>query len=172
MTTARACWTPPVVALSASLLLAATGCGGAPKAPLALPSAGGEVATWPTWVLSAPDQIAVAPPPRRGSSAEKTDTAEFNRLARNPGRRATEIVRRWDQTSATEPWTKLNVAVVSATTIEPPLAARGYALTSVAMYDAVVSAGYWKRRYRRAAPRIRGATLQHAAVDSGYPSDR
>lgn len=111
------------------------------------------------------------PPPRPGSPAHTADTTQLTRVARRPGRRGAEIVRRWNQASATEPWTNLNVAFVSGTNIDPPRAARAYALTSVAMYDAVVSAAYWKHRYRRPAPRAKGAMLQ-PSVDLGYPSDR
>jgi hypothetical protein len=157
--------------LGASLLLTGAGCGSDPKAPSQVRADGAKVETWPTWVLSAPDEIAVPPPPVPGSVAERSDAAELARLAHDPGPRGAAIVRRWDQASATEPWTNLNVAFVSGTNIDPPRAARAYALTSVAMYDAVVAAGYWKRRYRRPAPDVRGAML-HSAAHAGYPSER
>jgi membrane-associated phospholipid phosphatase len=52
----------------------------------------------------------------------------------------------------------------------PPLAARGYALVSVAMYDAVVTTWHWKEVYGRKAPP--GVTrVVPSGPDPSYPSE-
>jgi hypothetical protein len=62
----------------------------------------------------------------------------------------------------------LNLALVSrASHISPPRASRGYALVSVAMYDAVVAAQSWQLRHRRRAPGADGA-----GGSFSYPSDK
>lgn len=105
----------------------AAGCGG-PADRAAAPLSAEAVWTWPTWAISSPSAVPV--PGGRARAAL-----------------AAGSVRRPRERSATAQWTELNLALVSSRgTVDPPRASRGYALVSVAMYDAVVSASYWRHR--------------------------
>ena len=128
-------WTALVVVAA---LVAACGRSHAPRAAAPADAA---PATWPTWVLRSPADVVVPPRPPARSSAARAD-----RLARLRPRPMTRIVRRWAQRPATAPWTELNLTLVSHRRVDPPRAARGYALVSVAMYDAVVAARYRNTR--------------------------
>jgi PAP2 superfamily len=59
--------------------------------------------------------------------------------------------------------------LVSQREKNPPRSSRAYALVSVAMYDAAVSASHWKYRYRRKPPRMR--SLVPRPPDPSYPSE-
>ena len=126
-----------------SLALALVSCGddggGAVKAG-AEPKAG----TWKTWVLSSPAQIAVPEPPE-GSAAD-AETKELEDLAAKRTPEMEKAVGHWGQEPATKPWTDLNVENVTGGIKDPPMSSRGYSLTSVAVYDAVVAAYHWKYR--------------------------
>jgi membrane-associated phospholipid phosphatase len=141
------------VALAVAMLTA--GCGASRAPETAAPPADRAVASWPTWVLRSPADVAPPPPGTGALGARRRDG-----LAHLPPRQAARIVRRWTERPATAPWTELNLALVSHRPVDPPRAARGYALVSVAMYDAVVAARYWDGRYS-AARTTRG----------GYPSE-
>ncbi len=124
--------------------------------------------TWKTWVLSSPSQIAVPAPPE-GSAAD----AERKELKDLAGRRTPEVeeaVAHWGQEPATKPWTDLNVEIVTDGVKDPPLSSRGYALTSVAVYDAVVAAYHWKYEYDRKPP-SGVTTLSPPGPDPSYPSE-
>jgi membrane-associated phospholipid phosphatase len=88
------------------------------------------------WVLPSPTAIPVPPPPADAGHVRRAATAADRAL-----------VRRWSDGGATAPWTSLNLDLVSQTTLTPPRVSRGYALVSVAMYDAVVAARAWQKRY-------------------------
>jgi hypothetical protein len=135
---------PRLLAALAPLALALAGCGSTPHRP-SIPSSDAAAARWSTWVLRAPDQVFVPPPPAHGSPAARSAGAGLARLAA----RSPRLDGRWNRRSATEPWTNLSLQFVAERSIDPPRAARAYALVSVAMYDAVVSREYWEERYGR-----------------------
>ena len=123
---------------------------------------------WRTWVLSSPSQVKVAPPPDGRATDE--ERRELERLAAGRTPEVVEKVRHWNQDPANKPWVDLNLELVAAGVKDPPLASRGYALTNVAIYDAVVSAWHWKEAYDREAP---GgvATLVPTGREPSYPSE-
>ncbi len=90
-------------------------------------------ATWGTWVLDSPAAVRVPPPPANRSA-----------IARREARGV----------SVVGPWIEAALAFVSRRTKDPPASSRAYALLSVAMSDAAVSAAHWQR--------VHG--------DPGYPS--
>jgi membrane-associated phospholipid phosphatase len=163
----------PLVLLAGLLLaLGPAACGGGNDDPaagggaVAEPSAG----TWKTWVLRAPDQITVPPPPAAGSATERAERDELRRLA---AARAPELergAREWEREPAIEPWMKESFELVAARPKDPVGASRAYALLGVAMYDAVVAAWDAKYRYRRKAPGGVEALFVPAA-DPSYPSE-
>ena len=115
-----------------------------------LPSVDDAVTT--TWVLETPSQVVVPPPPAPGSPEAAADSAE---LIRRHGERTPEAeaeIRYAADRPAVTPWIELTLDLVAQHGKNPPLAARSYALVSVAMHDAVVSASHWKAIYDLAPP--------------------
>ncbi|HEX2192709.1 MAG TPA: phosphatase PAP2 family protein [Acidimicrobiales bacterium] len=131
---------------------------------------GGErkAGTWKTWVLSDPDDVRVPEPP----SGEKADAeaAELQRLAAARTPEIEERVKRWNPALAVKPWIDLHLELVAAGVKDPPLASRGYSLTTVAIYDALVAAYHWKYEYERTPP-SGGSTLVPPGPDPSYPSE-
>jgi hypothetical protein len=143
---------PVTIAAWTVLLVVAgivAGCGQSRLPRTAGPPSDAAPATWPTWALRSPADVAVPPPARARSRAARAD-----RLARLRPRQMATIVRRWAERPATAPWTELNLSLVSHRLVDPPRAARGYALVSVAGYNAVAAT-----RYRNA----------RSAADDGTP---
>lgn len=148
-----------VVVAVAALAAGLTGCGdddddasGNSTTTAAGAAAVAEVAGWPTWVLTAADQIEVPAPPAEGSPDRLTELREVEELV---DRRTPEVrarVERWSGPVATEPWTVLNNEYIASRAKDPPMSSRNLAYTHVAMYDAVVAAYHWKGVYDRAAP--------------------
>lgn len=124
---------------------------------------------WKTWVVSSPDGIKVPPPPKAGSEEAKAELDEVRRLADQRTPQVEEQAHKWGDYPITEPWTRLNMQLVAEQSKNPPLAARGYGLVSVAMYDAAVTAWHWKYVYRRDPPT--GSPLLPAGADPSYPSE-
>jgi membrane-associated phospholipid phosphatase len=159
------------VALALVLGMVSTGCrtpireGSNPSAEDRSPAAG-----WSTWVLESPKSVVVPPPPAPGSQESKVDRWRLERLTQDPSIDSDASVESWIAGSPVERWIELNLELVSAGSLDPPSAARGYALTSVAMYDAVVAAWHWKYRYRREGPHVEGALARAGAYPS-YPSE-
>jgi membrane-associated phospholipid phosphatase len=152
------------VMLAGSLSLVACGEDGFDAGAGAEPKAG----TWKTWVLSSSDEIEVPTPP----SGEKADAegAELRRLASERTPEVEERIRRWNPSLALEPWLDLNLELVAAGVKDPPLASRGYSLTTVAIYDALVATYHWKYEYERRPPS--GVTaLVPPGPDPSYPSE-
>lgn len=161
-------WWRPALGLVLVLSLVTTACTHSGRRP---EQAAGdpEVGTWPTWVLTSPAQITVPPPLAPDSTAAHAEVAELRRLVQQRRAGADEL-HRWTESPPTEPWMELSLDLVSGRTIDPPSAARAYALVSVAMYDAAVAAWHWQYRYHRPAPRLEGALAQ-PGPDPSYPSE-
>ena len=124
--------------------------------------------TWKTWVLRSAEEIRVPDPPS-GSQAE-AETAELRGLASERTPEVEERVKRWNPSLAVKPWLDLNLELVAAGVKDPPSASRGYSLTSVAMYDALVATYHWKYEYERRPP-SGVTTLVAPGPDPSYPSE-
>jgi membrane-associated phospholipid phosphatase len=164
-----------IVAVAAVVAVLAAGCSsgssGSPAAKGAVTIAAEPTAgTWKTWVLTSPDQIKVPPPPAAGSARAKAELAEVKNLAAKRTSADVDAAHKWGDYPATEPWTLANMRLVSEKAKNPPLAARGYALVSVAMADAMTEAWHWKEVYHRAPPKG-VSTVLPAAADPSYPSE-
>lgn len=146
------------------------GGGGSEKAAKAKaePTAG----TWKTWVLSSPTEIAVPPPPAAGSAQEKAEDQEIKDLAAKRTPEVKDIVRKWaaEGSPVSTPWVDMNLEFVSAREKDPPLSSRGYALMSVAVYDALVATWHYKYEYNRKAPDV-AERLVEPGPDPSYPSE-
>ncbi|MEW6153860.1 MAG: vanadium-dependent haloperoxidase [Actinomycetota bacterium] len=139
-------------------------------------SAGGQAeptaGAWRTWVLTSPDEIAVPPPPAEGSAAEEAEDAELRDMADGRTTEIVDQVRKWASLGqpVSTPWVEMNLEFISARAKDPPLASRGYALVSTAVYDAVVATWHYKYLYDREAPSV----VDHVVPpgpDPSYPSE-
>lgn len=152
-----------ILAVAASL----TACGTDQK-PKAAPGAELKAGTWKTYVLASPGAIKVPAPPT-GDRA-KAEQDEVSRLANQRTPDVQEAVKHWNQDLALKPWLDLDMELVAHGVKDPPLASRGYSLTSVAIYDAVVAAYHWKYEYNRKGP-TGVSTLTAQSPDPSYPSE-
>ncbi len=129
-----------------------------------------EAGTWATLVLSAPDQVEVPPPPEAGLPDAAAEAEELLELAAQRSPEREQAVARWDQQPVQSPWALAHLQVVAERAKDPLAASRGYALMSVAIYDAVVTTWHWKYVYGRESPT--GVTaLAAPGPDSSYPSE-
>lgn len=169
-----------VTALGLALALLATACASgddavepgdvAPDATAAAITAEPTAGTWKTWVLTAPDQFAVPPPPAAGSPEELAELQEIRDFVPRRTPEIVDIVNRWGQNPVSTPWMEANLEFVSAREKDPPLSSRGYALMSVAVADAVVATWHWKYVYNRPPP---GGVerLADPGPDPSYPNE-
>ncbi len=153
-----------VVAGVVMLVGACTGSGA--DTPKAEPGAG----RWKTWVLSSPSQIGVPPPPKPGSPEARREASELRRLAEERTPRMRDRAHFWGDYPAIEPWIQLNLQLGREGVKNPPRASRGYALVSVAVFDAVVATWHWKYAYDRPGP-PREAAVVDPGPDPSYPSE-
>ena len=161
------------VGMALALGLVAAGCGGGDSddgasGRKAEPAAG----TWKPWLLSSPSEIPVPPPPAKGSDQEKAEDQEIKDLAARRTPEVKDIVRKWaaEGEPVSTPWVEMNLEFVAAREKDPPLSSRGYALMSVAVYDAMVATWHYKYQYNREAPDV-GERLADPGPDPSYPSE-
>ncbi len=161
------------VVMAVAFGLVAAGCSAGDSSD----EAGGQKAepnagTWKTWVLTSPTEIPVPPPPAKGSDQEKAEDAEIRDLAAKRTPEVKDIVRKWAAGGepVSTPWVEMNLEFVAARAKDPPLSSRGYALMSVAVYDAMVATWHYKYQYDRSAPDV-GERLVEPGPDPSYPSE-
>jgi membrane-associated phospholipid phosphatase len=121
-------------------------------------------------VLAHRDRRAAAP--AKGSAQEKAEDQEIKDLAAKRTPEVKDIVRKWaaEGSPVSTPWVEMNLDFVSAREKDPPLSSRGYALMSVAVYDAMVATWHYKYEYNRKAPDV-GERLVEPGPDPSYPSE-
>lgn len=91
-------------------------------------------------------------------------------MARRRNATADQNIRLWDQEPVTKPWLELTMELFKTRSPDPPMSARGQALLSVAVNDAVISAWHWKYVYNRAPPTGVGGSSP-PGPDPSYPSE-
>lgn len=157
-----------VLALTLAFLLTAVACGegDAPQeaSRVAEPDAGG----WKTWVLKAPEEINVPPPPAGRKAAR--ELAEVKRFAEHRTEQMEKRIKFWGGEHPNNRWVDLNIELVSGGTKQPPSASRGYAYTNAAIYDAVVSTWHWKYHYNKEPP-AGVESAERPGPDPSYPSE-
>ncbi len=124
---------------------------------------------WRTWVLPSATSVSVPPPPKDGSPAQRADDAAAVAAVRDRTPEKLKRARDVAGKPAIEPWLEHALSLVSERAKDPPNASRNYALVSVAMHDAAVSAYHFKRVYGRPAPEVEGALER--PDDPSYPSE-
>ena len=106
--------------------------------------AGAPAADWQPWVLSSADQIAV--PARPDPDTPAADSVE--QAFAEPGTAGAEAdneLQEWDRSPA--PWMERAMKFVSLRPKDPPYSSRAYAYLAVGIYDAAISAAYWRERF-------------------------
>ncbi|HEX8647416.1 MAG TPA: vanadium-dependent haloperoxidase [Thermoleophilaceae bacterium] len=154
---------------AAIVLLAAAGCGSDGERIESKP-ADPEAATWDTWVLESPGEIAVPAPPAEGSPEAAADERELERARGERDPAAEREVQKWNGPPAVKPWLELAMRFVANRPKDPPSSSRAYALVSVAMYDATVAAWHWKKVHGREAPAGTDPLVPAGSMPS-YPSE-
>lgn len=152
------------------LAAVAAGCGSGGGEP---PAAAADPATWRTWALRAPGEVAVPAPAAAGTEAAAASERATERLrarAEQPDVRA--AVRRWGASPAIAPWQELAMRFVAQRAKDPPAGSRAYALVGIASHDALVAAAHWQRVHGDPAhPSTRAAIAgaSSAALAHAFP---
>jgi membrane-associated phospholipid phosphatase len=128
--------------------------------------------TWKTWVLNSGSQFRPAPPPAFDSEEEAAQLAQVHDFARTPA--TSYIAFKWSPQSVVDWMDQLRVSAFEyRLDSDPPMAARAYALSAVASYDAMVACfdakyTYWAPRPYQLDPTLT-TVLPHYPHPS-YPS--
>jgi len=127
---------------------------------------------WRTWVLAAPTDVAVPPPPADGSDQADAEEKELKEFVARRTPEIADIVGKWEGVGepVSAPWMEMALEFVSARAKDPPISSRAYALVSVAAYDAMVAAWHYKYQYKRKAPAVVDY-LSDPGPDPSYPSE-
>lgn len=106
---------------------------------------------WRTWRAGDPSAYRPVPPPPADSKETYGEIRELAGLASTRSPSIGLSIADW-QVGTCMRWNELQRSLVIARRTPPPMAARGFALVSVAMYDAMVAAWDAKYAYMRARP--------------------
>lgn len=106
---------------------------------------------WRTWVIADPAAIRPAAPPTSTSQTTADELDELRDRAAARGGPEQANIDFWAAGTCRR-WNEYQRARVAARSVNPPKAARGYAIVSMAMYDAMVAAFDTKYAYLRARP--------------------
>jgi membrane-associated phospholipid phosphatase len=152
----------------ATLILSACS-GGSSKALPAEPTGG----NWTPILLASSNAIRLATPPQAKSPEEQAEINELIEFQKQRTDDTQTTVEFWNA-GASVRWNEIARDLVAKHRTDPPMAARLYALLSVAQYDALVAA--WNNKYfhNRPAPEtvvssLRPLVMVHA--DPVYPSE-
>lgn len=130
--------------------------------------------TWQTWLVTDVPALRPAAPPAFSS---QTQADELAALRARAGARTPAILANIDlwNTGTCKVWNEFQRSLIISRKPAPPAAARGFALVSTAMYDAMVVAYDAKYLYRRARPNaLPGGPVLYGTQESSpsYPSGR
>jgi membrane-associated phospholipid phosphatase len=123
---------------------------------------------WKTWVLSSGSQLKVQSPPGRRISEEEIGV--LKRLSRDRDADAIDLINFWDAGSPSYRWNEFAMDRIIRNNIGNPRAPRILSYLHVAIYDAMVSAWYWKYRHNRLRPSELNRSLTTAVPDPNNPS--
>jgi membrane-associated phospholipid phosphatase len=129
---------------------------------------------WRTWLVTDVTALRAPEPPGAGSATTAAELADLHARAAARDGAATANVDLWNE-GACKQWDELHRALIVLRGGPPPKHARGLALVSVAMYDAMVVAFDSKYEWLRARPNVVDPTLSiHGPQEDSpsYPSAR
>ncbi|MEO7841133.1 MAG: phosphatase PAP2 family protein [Anaerolineales bacterium] len=128
---------------------------------------------WTPILLGSPDAIRLAAPPAANLPEEQTEIEELIEFQKQRTNETQTKVEFWNA-GANVRWNEIARDLVAKHRTVPPMAARLYALLSVAQYDALVAAWNNKYFYNRQAPETVTSRLNPLVVihaDPVYPSE-
>ncbi|WP_119071482.1 phosphatase PAP2 family protein [Aggregatilinea lenta] len=131
-------------------------------------------ASWPTWVLSSPDEIMPPPPPEYGSEQLETEVQELRDIERTL--RTTVFARYWEYGSGAFQGTLVFTEKTSALIWEygldadPVRGALVYTLLNIATYDATAAAFAVKYHYLGIRPFQVDPTFETVIPTPNHPS--
>jgi len=164
--------------------------------PLAATNVDADAGTWRMIVLTGPDQIAVAAPTATTSAAYLAELAAVKSAQANATPAQQRAVAYWSGGGVLR-WNEIERELVARFNLppipradgtypvpdaenpfgepefpfsNPPYAARAYSYVSVAQYEALKAAWYWKYRYNRPAPATLDPGVSTVVPPSGLPS--
>jgi hypothetical protein len=164
-----------------------------PLTPTSLDTGGGN---WKLFVLTNNEQISVAAPASPTSAAYLTELSNVKSALKNQSKSQKSAVKYWSAGSVMR-WHEIMRTLVAKHNVapienpdgtypipsadnpfnypqfpfaNPPYAARAYAYTSVAIYDALVAATHFKMKYNRLAPYHYDATIEPLVPRTDLPS--
>ncbi len=156
--------------------------------------------TWKTWLLTAPDEIALAAPPPTNVPAYTREINEIKSFQASLTDEQRSRMQYWAAGSVLR-WNEIMRTLVAKHNLppyqnedgtypapspanpfaypqfpfsNPPFAARAYAYVAAAQYDALVAGYHYKKLYSRPAPYVVDATLQVMAPKTtlgAYPAE-
>ncbi len=128
-----------------------------------------QMANWRTWVLSSGSQLRPVPPPDYNSTAMAAQVAEVKNFARTTA--SNTAVYYWASAFVYKLWGDvLDQKVFEyGLAANPPRAARAYALSSVAQYDALIACWDSKYTYWEMRPNQLDATMTTVIPTPNFP---
>ncbi|HEV7993177.1 MAG TPA: phosphatase PAP2 family protein [Gemmatimonadaceae bacterium] len=155
-----------------------------------------DAGTWRMIVLTGPDQVAVPAPATTSSAAYVAEVAAVKSAQANATPEQQRAVAYWSGDGVLR-WNEIERELVARYNLppipradgtyplpdaenpfglpefpfsNPPYAARAYSYVSVAQYEALKAAWYWKFRYNRAAPSAADPAIVTVGKATGLPS--
>jgi len=118
------------------------------------PAAPAGPATWTPWIISAPDEFRVGPPPKPRSQVARKELRRIEQLQRHLSKKRLRLIRRWNRDAATLPWTEvaLDMILIHRPGAFPTRSARLFSLLHVGMFDAVVAVSDSRSAFKRNRP--------------------
>ncbi len=123
---------------------------------------------WATWVLTAPDQVPVSPPPEQAVTQQELQ--EMKAMAGDLDAAARDQVAYWDAGAPSYRWIEIALDQFRNKPIANPRILRGMSLMDVAIYDAMVAAWNAKYQYNRIRPSLADPTLAPLVAVPNSPS--
>ncbi|HYF09370.1 MAG TPA: phosphatase PAP2 family protein [Acetobacteraceae bacterium] len=127
-----------------------------------------QLAEWQPWVLRAPDQFRLPPPP--SAAATRAELEELRRLAASRDAEAQERIAWWNAVAPSYRWNQIAVQEAVRGGVNINVASRRLAILHTALDDAMQAAWANQQAYRRARPAIVQAAIPVPATPS-YPDE-
>lgn len=161
-------------ALLALALLLAPGMRDAGRSATAQPTDEATAGQWRTIVIASGNAHTVPAPPADDAAATARELAELHVLQAHRTPATDAQVQLWNH-AAVARWNQVARGLVTVHNTATPLAARAYALLSVAQYDALVTVWANKTRYQRRPPSAVDPSLHpllEVSDESSYPDEQ
>lgn len=123
---------------------------------------------WPTWVLTAPDQVRPPAPPDQ--AATQKELQDLKALVAQRDATALAQVAYWDAGAPPYRWIQIALAQLKSKPFSNPRNLRALSLLNVAMYDATIAAWNAKYSYNRPRPNQADPSLKTLVATPNSPT--